>query len=156
LSPRFFDGLREAYEANSDSVGLIAPLYDDVYPEQKGDYQGPASGFVGAPHEDSVNVVDGTAFLIPTDTIECVGILDEERFGMYGWGSDIDYAYRVREFGQKALVTHRAYINHFHQGSAKHVEPDWSGSAGMEMEAGMNDKYGPEWRHVVYGPGSVF
>ena len=144
LSPGFFDAIRDAL--SDPSVGLVAPSYDDVYRQQVNRYRGPAAGYVSREGLREVPFVDGTAFAMTSRTISHVGLLDEKRFGVYGWGSDIDYCWRMRQAGLKVAVTFDAFINHFHQGSAKFVEDDWSGKAGMEMEAGMNEKYGEGWR----------
>jgi GT2 family glycosyltransferase len=154
LSPGFFDAMRE--ELSVPEIGLVAPSYDDVYLFQRNPYQGPADKYPGGSRVRQVDFVDGTAFGMRTDVIDEVGLLDEEHFGKYGWGSDIDYSYRMRTNHTVerwkpyyVVVTHKAFINHFHQGSAKHVEKDWSGKAGQEMEEGMNAKYGPNWREVT-------
>lgn len=147
LSLGFFGAMRAAL--SDPYVGLVAPSYDDVYRHQRADYSGPAGAFSGVPRRDLVNFVDGTAFGMRTEVIDEVGLLDEIHFGQYGWGSDLDYSYRMRDYTYNVVVTHEAFINHFHQGSAKFVEPDWSGKAGVEMVTGMTAKYGQSWQSLT-------
>jgi GT2 family glycosyltransferase len=150
LSPDCLKGMIEAWQA-VDNAGLVAPFYDDVYDQQKGDYRGDAWSYKSKPIDHVTNLVDGTAFFFPYDVLYRVGLLDSTHFGNYGWGGDLDFNHRIKQNGYKVVATERSYINHFHQGSAKHIESDWSGKAGMEMEAGMTAKYGENWRAVIYG-----
>lgn len=148
LSRGFFNGILEASYLNP-SFGLIAPVYDDVHKHQRAAYRGPAEAYKPESIDRVVNYVDGTAFYIPANAMELVGLLDEEHFGRYGWGSDYDYSIRMMEAGFEVAVTHRAFINHFHQGSAKFVEADWSHKASLEMQAGMHAKYGEGWASLI-------
>jgi GT2 family glycosyltransferase len=149
LSPDFLGGIRQALAARP-LVGALGTLYDDVYAHQKTDYQGPAAGWVGMPIEREVPFVDGTCLVIPKNTLTEVGFLDEQRFGQRGWGADYDYALRIREAGGTVMVTHRSYLNHMHQGTAKTVSNQWNALAGNEMEKGMVFKYGNEWRDKLW------
>jgi GT2 family glycosyltransferase len=149
LSQNCIQGLEDAY-TSIDNCGLVAPLYDDVFQHQKAGYQGNARDYQGVDLEVTVPFVDGTAFLVPSEVFCRIGYLDEINFGRYGWGADLDYNIRTRQAGYTNIVTHRSYINHFHQGSAKFVEDDWSGSAGQEMHKGMHAKYGDGWNDLVW------
>lgn len=149
ISPGFFNGL---FEASKDcpEAGLIAPMYDDVYQQQVGPYKGHADRYMPNRQFHECNTVDGTGWYVTREAFGIVGGLDSLHFPNYGWGADLDYCYRIRQAGYKVIATERAYMNHFHQGSAKHVEPDWSGSAAKEMDEGMFNKYGPGWREFVH------
>jgi GT2 family glycosyltransferase len=146
LSNKFFDGLR--YTA-SKVQGLIAPIYDDVYEHQKRRFQGDAKDYIPCSAIAKHKTVDGTAWLMTKDAYFAVGRLNADAFPNYGWGADIEYCIRTRLAGYDVVSTEMAYINHFHQGSAKHVEENWSGKAGMEMEAGMTSLFGENWRGLL-------
>ena len=149
LSPGFFLGLQEAFEANP-GAGVIAPLYDNVHPDQNAAYNGPAELFVGEPTEKVVKFVDGTAMAVTLDTIQEVGLLDEEHFGVYGWGADLDYCNRVAQRSD-VMVTYRSYLNHFFQGTARFDKEAYRvfGAATVEMHEGMIKKYGKTWREEI-------
>ena len=145
LSNGFHEGIKTALELYP-TVGLLAPAYNDVHKHQHplSGYTGMAEWYVPQNTERIVNFVDGTCMVIPTYTLKSVGYLDEEHFGNYGWGADYDYAIRVREADLDVLVTERAYVWHFRQGTAGQI-PNYEGLAGQEMVAGMHKKYGPDW-----------
>jgi GT2 family glycosyltransferase len=149
LCPNFLNGIRKALNAKP-LAGLLAPLYDDVWGHQRYALGGPAENFSPLSEETSVKFVDGTCIVIPRRTLDTIGLFDEEHFGQYGWGADFDYAIKVREAGAGVYVTHRAYLNHLHQGTAKTISPNWNGLAGNEMEAGMQAKYGENWRSLIH------
>src|SRR5947209_4211790 len=46
LSPGFFRGLLEAM---APAVGICGPLYDDIWPSQRGAYLGPAAAYTPLP-----------------------------------------------------------------------------------------------------------
>jgi GT2 family glycosyltransferase len=150
LSPGFFDGLRAASDAAGEA--LVAPLYDDVYDHQKGPYRGPAANYQVplTPGLERVPFVDFTCVLIPASVINSIGMLDEINFGEYGWGADYDYCLRAKALNIPIYTSHLSYLNHMHQGTAKTIDSDWSSLAGNEMELGMTNKYGPEWREKVW------
>ncbi len=152
LDPRFVEGLAGALRAYP-RAGLLAPLYDDVWAHQKGPYLGPAADYVrpDPPTEREVGFVDGTCMLITHRAWNRLGPFDEEHFGAHGWGADIDYGCRAVAAGLKVLVTDRAYLNHEHQGTAKHMGIDWNAAAEAELQAGMTAKYGPTWREDLTG-----
>ncbi len=151
LSPNFLENMYGAHMEN-DNLGLLAPMYDDVYDQQKGSYRGDAYKYKPVVKDQVVNLVDGTLFYIPFETIEKIGGIDDDIFGFTGWGGDLDYCHRVKEAGFDVVVTHRAYINHFHQGTVKVLHGDWNAIAGPDMEESMNKKYGPQWRDIIYRP----
>lgn len=149
LSPGFLFGIREAF-TERPLIGLLAPLYDAYWPQQKSTYSGPAAEFKPEPRELRTHFVDGTCMIIPQRTLDAVGYLDEEHFGQYGWGADQDYCYRVRRAGGSVMVTYRAYINHFQKGSVS--DSNYNERSQQEMLEGMNKKYGEHWREFIYKP----
>lgn len=144
LSTGFFSGLTEAARARPNS-GLIAPLYDDVVVAQR-DYLGPAAGFVPMQQEDSVKLIDGTCFLVPTETYRLVGDLDARHFGRRGWGAIEDYCLRTRRAGYSVMVTRRAYLNHAKGVTANSRELAHRKYANAEFRRGMRRKWGADWR----------
>lgn len=142
LSPGFVKGLLEA----SDETKLVGPMYDDVWPQQKCEYDGKASQYKPKPIDHKVQFIDGTAMYIPQHVFRKVGYLDYIRFGQRGWGGDFDYCIRARSKKVEIVATERSYLNHFHQATAKKISSNWNGLAGEEMNSGMKSKYGENWR----------
>lgn len=131
LSKRFFRGLCLAYKASG--AGLIGPFYDDVNVYQRPIYyvdeshQGPvdcpaADSYIPRSREEVVPFIDGTCMFIPREVWEEVGPLDEEHFGLYGWGADFDYTLRVKATGRQVMATERSYLNHLGRATTKVVE----------------------------------
>ncbi|MBI6873603.1 glycosyltransferase family 2 protein [Clostridium aciditolerans] len=70
-------------------------------------------------HEDEINEVDsltGAFMMLRKETIDEVGLLDEEFF-MYG--EDIDWCYRIKEAGWKVMYYPEAKIIHYKGASSK-------------------------------------
>jgi GT2 family glycosyltransferase len=72
-------------------------------------------------------------------------LLDEENFGFFGWGGDIDYCIRVRKVGFEVMVTDRAFLNHLGRATADHVFVDYKPKALQDFRLGMKRKYGRFW-----------
>jgi GT2 family glycosyltransferase len=148
LSPLFLAGLDDALTASGGLCGLLAPCYDDVWPQQLSVYEGAAGGYVPLPSERVVKFIDNACMVVPEATWRSVGPMDE-RFASYGWGAEFDYSIRVRQKNQLVIVTERSFFNHFGGGTAKKVEENYEGPAGEEMHNGMLDKYGPGWEDML-------
>jgi GT2 family glycosyltransferase len=148
ISRGFLEGLVTA-RRKSDGA-LIGPLYDRNWPQQRGDYLGSAAQYEPAPRERNVPFIDGTCMLIPADTLEVIGPIDDRTWPLYGWGCDKDYACRVRRAGGHVVVTERSYLNHLNHQTAL-TDPSYSEwEAENENDAGMCRKWGPDWRDLLY------
>jgi GT2 family glycosyltransferase len=148
ISPEFSSGISASLEALGSLCGLLAPSYDDVWPQQHCGHRGPAADFRGVEFEKEVRFVDGACMVVPTATWEKIGPMDE-RFWQFGWGGDLDYCLRVREAGLGVFVTQRAYFNHLGGGTNKLLEENYHGEAGSEMHTNMLAKYGPGWEELL-------
>jgi GT2 family glycosyltransferase len=153
LSPHFCKNLIKA-EAMF-GLGTVAPIYDDVWDQQKGDYRGPAANFKGEDLLREVNFFDGAGWYATEEFLCDIGdslgpVLDEVHFGKFGWGAIEDYCIRARKYGHKAWVTGAAYMNHF-RGATYKAEPEteYEKNASIEYNEGMQEKYGPEWYKLL-------
>jgi GT2 family glycosyltransferase len=154
LSPGFFRELVAAWRS-LPRAGVLAPLYDDCYPQQRSAYVGPAGRYQPIRAHRTANFVDGTCMLLPDASLRRLGFLDEQTFGGSGWGADVDYCLRARRAGLRVYVTERAYLNHLREQTVKAVTDDYAGykdQAHREMETNMAAKWGPAWRAVVGAP----
>lgn len=73
--------------------------------------------------EDKIHEVDclvGAFMLVRRETIEQVGLLDEDYF-MYG--EDIDWCYRIKQAGRKIIYYPETKIIHYKGGSSKKKNP---------------------------------
>jgi GT2 family glycosyltransferase len=112
LSPDFFAGLMDP-RLPADA-GLIGPMYDqDSWSSQASEYRGPAAKYIASQNFRSVSMIDGTCVCIARAAWERVGGFDEQSFGRFAWGADIDLALRARQAGFGVYVTEAAYLNHF-------------------------------------------
>lgn len=145
LSPRFVAGL-EAAARSGKRVGVVAPVYDDVWPQQRVRWVGPAMLYEPADRERAVSFVDGTAMLVTPEAVRELGFLDEARFGETGWGADLDYCMQATDAGLGVLVTERSYLNHYGGSTAYRVHGSYDGKAAHEMDVGMRQKHGADWR----------
>ncbi len=143
LSDGFFAGLAQAHEARRDAV--LAPLYDDIVPEQHYDLTDGLASFVPRPVEVSAARIDGTCVLVPRHVMLAIGLLDERRFGRHGWGGIDDYFLRARNAGFDVAVTYRSFVQHLGGGSAGRTTR-YAYFAQAEMIVGMTRKYGTHWR----------
>lgn len=148
ISPGFSAGIAASLASLGPLCGLLAPSYDDVWPQQHCGYSGPAEDYVGVDEENEVLFVDGACMIVPAATWDSLGPMDE-RFWKFGWGGDLDYCLRVREEGKGVFVTKRAFFNHLGGGTNKLLEDNYQGEAGSEMHTGMLEKYGPGWEELL-------
>jgi GT2 family glycosyltransferase len=154
LSRGFFRELMNAWRS-LPRVGVIAPLYDDCYPQQRSQYGGPAARYAPVRAHRTANFVDGTCMLLPDASVRRLGFLDEQAFGASGWGADLDYCLRARRAGLEVYVTERAYLNHLREQTVRAVTDDYDAyrdRALRELETNMTAKWGPAWRALVGEP----
>jgi glycosyltransferase involved in cell wall biosynthesis len=149
LSPGFLDGLVQAWRRTG--AGLVGPVYDRNWPQQRADYQGPATNYQPAEKDRPVPFLDGTCLLVPHDTLLHVGFIDEHTWPRYGWGCDKDYALRVRHCGGTVAVTERSFLNHLGRQTASRQPGYDEAEAEAENDTGMAAKWGAAWRDVLYG-----
>jgi GT2 family glycosyltransferase len=148
LSPGFLSGLLDAWRRTG--AGLLGPVYDRNWPQQRVAFTGPAAHYHPRPAERQVPFVDGTCLLIPHATLRRAGLIDEATWPRHGWGCDKDYALRVRWTGGRVQVTERAYLNHLGRRTAA-AQPGYDeADAEAENDAGMAAKWGPAWREILY------
>jgi GT2 family glycosyltransferase len=148
ISPSFLRNMAQAMYIHEPSI--LAPLYDDIWPNQKSNYLGPAKSFQPSHKVRSVDFVDGTCMLISKDCIKKTGLFDEENFGERGWGADLDICYRVRNAGDIVMVTHMAYLNHIRAQTVYSLnQPDWLDKASSEMNEGLSKKWGKDWARKI-------
>ena len=139
LSDGFFAGLAEAHEQMPRAV--LAPLYDDIVPEQHYDLSGGIDSFVPRPEEVPATRIDGTCVLIPRAVMQRIGLLDAKHFGRHGWGGIDDYFLRSRRAGYDVAVTYRSFVMHLGGASAGRTVR-YAYFAQAEMIIGMTRKYG--------------
>jgi hypothetical protein len=149
LSPGFLNGLVQAWQHTK--AGLVGPVYDRNWPQQRTDYQGPAANYQPAEKDRPVPFLDGTCLLVPHDTLLRVGFVDEHTWPRYGWGCDKDYALRVRHCGGTVAVTERSFLNHLGRQTASQQPGYDEAEAEAENDAGMAAKWGTDWQDVLYG-----
>lgn len=153
LSRGFIEGLVAAWRETR--AGLIGPVYDRNWPQQRVHFNGPAASYAPAPTERTVPFLDGTCLLVPHATLRAVGLFDQHTWPAYGWGCDKDYALRVRLTGQRVVATQRSYLNHLGRKTGT-MNPEFSEvEAEEENDAGMVRKWGPAWRDVLYGSSRI-
>lgn len=150
LSPGFFKGLTEAHQ--DTQAPLIGPMYDDVWNHQSVYKKTPASEYKSRRFHSLVPFVDGTRMCIQTKLIQEIGLLDKENFGKYGWAADIDYGLRTRKAGYPVCVTMLSYLNHFRGTTAKALRGNYNQLAEQEMNAGLVNKWGEDWRKKAFSP----
>jgi GT2 family glycosyltransferase len=152
ISRGFFDGIRSALNAQGPSLGILGPSYDDVWPQQHhSTYRGPASAYVQSPQDSErlVSFVDGAGMVVTHKLWNEIGGMDERHFAEFGWGGDFDYCIRAKQAGYKVMVTERAYFNHLKGQTNNELQERYEEAAGGEMNAGMYEKWGPNWRYTL-------
>ena len=147
LSPGFFAGLREAWRETG--AGLLAPVFNDVWPQHVTEHAGPAAAFQPVARHRDAAFLDGTCLAIPRLTYHRQGGLDAARFGGFGWGAEVDYSVRVRRAGLALCITERAFLTHLRHATARAVSPDCERIASKEMDLGMRAKWGANWTKLL-------
>ncbi len=104
-----------------DDAGVIAPLYDDYWPQQLCDFSGSAAEFVAHDAYRDVAFTDGVSLTLTRAAWTSAGDLDTTSFGRCGWGADLELCFRIRQSGHGCYVTERSYLNHFGRRTANAV-----------------------------------
>jgi GT2 family glycosyltransferase len=99
-----------------------------------------------------VDSLSGACFLVRSEVIETVGIMDE-RFTMYG--DDLDWSYRIKQAGWKIFYVPQAVITHFGGKGGSHVNSyrnivEFHRSMIIFYNLHYRDKYSLFIRWVVY------
>ena len=150
LSRGFFAGLNQAWI--DSRAGLVAPVFNDVWPQHYVAHQGSAEEYVPAVATRAVGFVDGTCMAVPRSTYRAVGALDADRFGHFGWGAEMDYSLRVRGAGLAVVVTERSFLTHVRQATGRALCAEYEVQAGADMNAGMTAKWGRDWQRLLDDP----
>jgi GT2 family glycosyltransferase len=148
LSRGFVHGLHSASQRTAG--GVIAPVYDHNWPQQRVTYAGSPSAYRSKTVDRRVPFVDGTCMFIGRCTIEEVGFLDEVSWPDWGWGCDKDYCLRVRAAGLGIVVTEGSFLSHLGRGTAATIPGFSEAQAEAENDAGMATKWGESWRELLY------
>jgi GT2 family glycosyltransferase len=143
LSRAFFRGL--ALAQSETMAGLIAPVFNDVWPKHFTSFHGQPNEYVPRPRHRDVAFVDGTCMALPTSTYSLIGGLDATGFGKFGWGAELDYSLRVRQAGLAVCVTELSFLRHLRQATARLLCTEYERVAGAEMDLGMRRKWGARW-----------
>ena len=156
LSSNFFAQVLPAFDEKPDA-GLIVPQYDGRFCPAANCTE-TAATWKSTNLDVETDCVDGTCLLIPVETLATVGLLDPH-FRHPGWGADADYAYRVKQSGQKVYVTARGRVWHANRGEGGTSARIAYGSAAAWQERGrqqaqedLQEKYGPNWRQILAIP----
>lgn len=151
LSRGFLAGLQTSLSMSGR--GIVGPLYDDVSRYQRTARPVDAKDFRGHAQDALAPYVDGTCMLVGRAACECLGMFDEDAFGFFGWGADIDYCIRARAAGLPVVVSHRSFLNHLGRVTATSLFPDYKPLALVDYRRGMIKKYGRFWgRHLANSP----
>ncbi len=119
ISPHFIAGIMDP--RLPDDAGIIAPLYDDHWPNQRTDYLGPAADYRPAQYYRRVPFVDGTCLTLTRAAFQQVGVLDTQSFGTYSWGSDFHLCFRATLAGFGCYVTETSFMNHLGRKTAHSI-----------------------------------
>lgn len=149
LSREFVAGILD--ERLPPESGIIAPLYDDVSPTQRCEFDGPAGDFVPRERYRRVSAVDGTSLTLTRAAWRAVGDLSVDAFGRYGWGADIHLNLRVRAAGFATVVSEMSYMNHFGRKTANVVGGRmYSPRASLRFIVGVRSTIGQKrWSHMI-------
>jgi GT2 family glycosyltransferase len=125
-------------------AGIVGPMFDHGYPYVMDELKPEAADYIPRPQYRVVPAVEGTALMVSRECWQHTGGMDLTTFKRYGWGPDLDLAYRARRAGYGVYTTEMAYINHFgrrtantHYGARRY---DWG--ANFEMMKGLRKLHG--------------
>lgn len=97
-----------------------------------------------------VKVIEFTAPIIKKKVFEKIGMMDE--IFIRGYGVEFDYCYRARNHGFRIWVDDTNSFRHIGQGTINKHEGiiNYSEKANFECNHGMLNKYGSNWRDIVF------
>ena len=149
LSKGFIAGILD--ERLPPESGVIAPLYDDVSPTQRCEFDGEAGDFTPRERYRRVSAVDGTSLTLSRDAWRAVGDLSVDAFGKYAWGADIHLSLRARAAGFATVVSEMSYMNHFGRKTANDVGGRmYSPRASLRFIMGVRTTLGQKkWSEMV-------
>lgn len=96
-----------------DDAGIVGPMFDHGYPYAMDEQKPHAADYRPRPQYRVVPSVEGTALVVSRECWEETGGMNLVDFKQYGWGPDLDLAFRARRAGFGVYTTEMAYINHF-------------------------------------------
>jgi GT2 family glycosyltransferase len=143
LSEGFVAALCEAQRVTR--AGIVAPLYDCHWPQQR--LRVSLAAFEPVARHHRVPFVDGTAMLVSAQVLASVGLLDADTYAPYGYGAEIDLCVRARRCGFDVIVTNLAFLHHDRGVTARDVVgDDYERVATEVMLAALERRWGPEWQ----------
>ncbi|QLL09622.1 glycosyltransferase family 2 protein [Mycobacterium vicinigordonae] len=127
-----------------DDAGIVGPMFDHGYPYAMDDLKPDAANYRPRPQYRVVPSVEGTALVVSRECWKETGGMNLVDFKQYGWGPDLDLAYRARKAGYGVYTTEMAYINHFGRKTANAHYGAWRYeiSANIAMLQGLRHLHG--------------
>ena len=154
FSRHFLSALLAPLSRTGD-IAVAAACYDDFWLHQRAT----AIPATAAQYQPSsvlrdVRFCDGTAIAFSVRAIAELGQLDTEAFPRHGYGSDIDFALRVRTAGWRCVVTEAAYVAHLRRATMTRTGQSAELNR-AEILTGLDAKWGDRWRALAgLGPGA--
>jgi GT2 family glycosyltransferase len=154
FSRNFLAGLTEPF-INPSDIAVVAACYDDFWIHQRAsDIPATAADYQPGAVLRDVPFCDGTAIAFSVKAIVELGTLDQKAFPRHGYGSDIDFALRVRAAGWRCVVTEAAYVAHLRRATMTRTGQSAELNR-AEILTGLDAKWGGNWRGVAgLGPGA--
>lgn len=154
FSPNFLAALTAPLSDVSD-IAVVAACYDDFWLHQRATaIPATAADYEPTPVLRDVPFCDGTAIAFSVKAVVELGTLDSEAFPRHGYGSDIDFALRVRAAGWRCVVTEGAYVAHLRRATMTRTGQS-SELNRAEILTGLDAKWGEHWRALAgLGPGA--
>jgi len=151
LSNGFVTGLVRSWQETG--AGIVGPLYDCYWVHQRARRVVPVDQYRPRAVYYRIPFVDGTAMLVPTETVDAIGVLDAETFAPIGWGAEVDYSLRAKDAGLELVATGLSYLHHeksatgraiFEGGLLEYATRGYP----VAME-GLERKWGHAWRRTA-------
>ena len=149
LSPDYLYWLLRTFVDCAD-VALAASCYDDFWLHQRAHVlPGAAADYLPSVSYRRVPFCDGTGLAFSMQAARRVGLLDTDAFPRHGYGSDIDYALRVKDLAMRCVVTDSAFLSHLRRGTMDTLPLESSEQNRAEILTGMDAKWGAGWRGLA-------
>jgi GT2 family glycosyltransferase len=135
--------------AEPSDIAVVAACYDDFWLHQRATTI-PAAAAEYVPTEvlRDVPFCDGTAIAFAVKAVAEFGSLDSVAFPRHGYGSDIDFALRVRAAGRRCVVTEAAYVAHLRRATMTRTGQSAELNR-AEILTGLDAKWGDGWRALA-------